>query len=163
MTPELILPHDDVLPAFSARPVWCGRASTVIGDATIGARAWLGDHSVIRADGNGTLSEEFPVEARDVIIDLHSRQNPAWNYNTQKIRGVNIGGWLVAEPWITPDLFDNTGDNRVIDEYTFGQYVGNARSRLQAHWASFITENDFRLIASYGLNRESILSASAAA
>lgn len=107
---------------------------------------------VIRADGNGTLSEEFPVEARDVIIDLQSRQNPSWNYNTQKIRGVNIGGWLVAEPWITPDLFDNTGDNRVIDEYTFGQYVGNARSRLQAHWASFITEDDFRQIASLGLN-----------
>ena len=35
MTPELILPHDGVLPVFSARPVWCGRGSTVIGAATM--------------------------------------------------------------------------------------------------------------------------------
>ncbi len=68
MTPELILPHDDVLPAFSARPVWCGRASTVIGDATIGARAWLGDHSVIRADGNRvTIGERFWLGHRSTV------------------------------------------------------------------------------------------------
>ena len=23
-----------------------------------------------------------------------------------KIRGVNLGGWLVLEPWITPNLFE---------------------------------------------------------
>jgi carbonic anhydrase/acetyltransferase-like protein (isoleucine patch superfamily) len=68
VTPELILPHDGVLPVFSARPVWCGRASTVIGDATIGAQAWLGDHSVIRADGNRvTIGERFWLGHRSTV------------------------------------------------------------------------------------------------
>lgn len=80
------------------------------------------------------------------------RQSPGFNYGSQKVRGVNLGGWLVAEPWITPSLFDNTGDSRVIDEWTFGQYVGNAGSRLESHWKSFITEDDFQKIAAAGLN-----------
>lgn len=69
-----------------------------------------------------------------------------------QVRGVNIGGWLVAEPWITPSLFDNTGDSRVIDEWTFGQYASNAYNRLQNHWATFYTESDFAQIAAAGLN-----------
>ncbi|GJD72313.1 gamma carbonic anhydrase family protein [Methylobacterium goesingense] len=68
MTPELILPHDGALPVFSARPVWCGRASTVIGDATIGAQAWLGDHSVIRADGDRiVIGERFWLGHRSTV------------------------------------------------------------------------------------------------
>lgn len=68
------------------------------------------------------------------------------------MRGVNIGGWLVAEPWITPSLFDNTGDSRVIDEWTFGQYASNAYGRLQTHWATFYTYGDFAAIKAAGLN-----------
>lgn len=68
MTPELILPHDGARPVFSARPVWCGRASTVIGDATIGAQAWLGDHSVIRADGDRiVIGERFWLGHRSTV------------------------------------------------------------------------------------------------
>lgn len=68
MTPELILPHDGVLPVFSARPVWCGRASTVIGAATIGAQAWLGDDSVIRADGETvTVGDRFWLGHRSTV------------------------------------------------------------------------------------------------
>ncbi|GAC73472.1 hypothetical protein PANT_9c00139 [Moesziomyces antarcticus T-34] len=71
---------------------------------------------------------------------------------SQQVRGVNIGGWLVAEPWITPSLFDNTGDSRVIDEWTFGQYASNAYGRLSRHWSTFYTEADFAAIAGAGLN-----------
>lgn len=49
-------------------------------------------------------------------------------------------------------MFDNTGDNRVIDEYTFGQYASNAYSRLAQHWSTFYTETDFANIANAGLN-----------
>lgn len=71
---------------------------------------------------------------------------------TAKVRGVNLGGWLVSEPWITPSLYDNTGDSRVIDEWTMGQYVSDACSRLSSHWASFITQSDFNQIAAANLN-----------
>jgi len=68
VTPELILPHDGVLPVFSARPVWCGRGSTVIGAATVGAQAWLGDDSVIRADGQAvTAGDRFWLGHRSTV------------------------------------------------------------------------------------------------
>ncbi|KAG6865771.1 hypothetical protein C0991_011968 [Blastosporella zonata] len=79
---------------------------------------------------------------------------PGFNYGSQKVRGVNLGGWLVLEPWITPSLFDNTGDSRIVDEYTFGQYQNHATALgvLQNHWNTWITEADFQAIAAAGLN-----------
>ncbi|KAF5014940.1 hypothetical protein F66182_13903, partial [Fusarium sp. NRRL 66182] len=43
----------------------------------------------------------------------------AFNYNSQKVRGVNLGGWLVLEPWITPSLFEQAGPEAV-DECAAG-------------------------------------------
>ena len=44
-----------------------------------------------------------------------------------KIRGVNLGGWLVLEPWITPKIFEEVNVGRikgaVVDEYTYNQHV----------------------------------------
>ncbi|EPQ32365.1 uncharacterized protein PFL1_00561 [Pseudozyma flocculosa PF-1] len=116
----------------------------------------MNDTHVVQADADGMLMGDL-VDERGAVPErtrvlLDTRQNPGFDYGSKKVRGVNIGGWLVAEPWITPSLFDNTGDNRVIDEYTFGQYASNAEGRLQNHWNSFITEDDFRQIAAAGLN-----------
>ncbi len=36
---------------------------------------------------------------------------------------VNLGGWLLLEPWITPSLFEAIGDPNVKDEWTFCEYV----------------------------------------
>ncbi|KAH0585523.1 hypothetical protein H2248_008758 [Termitomyces sp. 'cryptogamus'] len=88
-----------------------------------------------------------------VSVSLAAVQ-PGFNYGSDKVRGVNLGGWLVIEPWITPSLFDNTGDSRIIDEYTFGKYQDHAKAyrTLKTHWDSWITEADFRKIAAAGLN-----------
>lgn len=76
--------------------------------------------------------------------------SPGFPYGSQKVRGVNLGGWLVLEPWITPSLFDNTDDSRIVDEWTFGQYAPNAQAVLQQHWNSWVTESDFQAIAAAG-------------
>ncbi|EMD32559.1 glycoside hydrolase family 5 protein [Gelatoporia subvermispora B] len=80
--------------------------------------------------------------------------NPGFNYGTDKVRGVNLGGWLVLEPWITPSLFDATGNDDIVDEWTFGELQdrNTALSALQSHWDSWITESDFADIAAAGLN-----------
>ncbi|GJE25575.1 gamma carbonic anhydrase family protein [Methylobacterium organophilum] len=68
MTPDLILPHEGVSPTFASRPVWCGRGSTVIGAATLGIQAWLGDDSVIRADGEAvTIGDRFWLGNRSTV------------------------------------------------------------------------------------------------
>lgn len=76
------------------------------------------------------------------------------------VRGVNIGGWLVLEPYITPSLFETFRTNEYnddgipVDEYHYTQYLGQevAASRLEAHWSSFYTETDFKDIAALGFN-----------
>lgn len=76
-----------------------------------------------------------------------------FSYGSEKVRGVNLGGWFVLEPWITPSIFEATPDN-VVDEYTFCQTLGQteALSRLSSHWNTWITQDDFNQIAAAGLN-----------
>ncbi|KAJ7878589.1 glycoside hydrolase family 5 protein, partial [Mycena leptocephala] len=80
--------------------------------------------------------------------------SPGFPYGTTKVRGVNLGGWLVLEPWITPSLFDNTGNANIVDEWTFGslQSRSTATAALTNHWNTWITEADFAAIAAAGLN-----------
>lgn len=82
-----------------------------------------------------------------------------FNYKTQKINGVNLGGWLVTEPFITPSLYEKAStignDSEIpIDEYTLCKKLGYepAKSLLKAHWDSWITEGDIIKIKSYGFN-----------
>lgn len=79
---------------------------------------------------------------------------PGFNYGSEKVRGVNLGGWLVLEPWITPSIFENTNNVNIVDEWTFGEYqdYNTAQTALQNHWDTWITESDFKAIAAAGLN-----------
>lgn len=84
----------------------------------------------------------FRLPSRDLSFD----------YNDVKVWGVNLGGWLVAEPWITPSLFESAGDSAV-DEWTLGQALGgNGQSVMEAHWGSWITQGDIANIAAAGFN-----------
>jgi len=66
---------------------------------------------------------------------------------TQPIRGVNLGGWLVLEKWMTPSLF---ADSASVDEYTFCQQASAAdRRKLKRHRDTFITEKDFIWLAAH--------------
>ena len=74
-----------------------------------------------------------------------------------KIRGINLGGWLLLEPWITPSLFsifpNLPPEDRPVDEYTFCLNLGQDLSHrlLTRHWQSFITEADIQAIAQTGI------------
>jgi len=76
-----------------------------------------------------------------------------FDFGGEKVRGVNLGGWFVLEPWITPSIFEATPDN-VVDEYTFCHTLGSseAYNRLSSHWSSWITEGDFAEMKGYGIN-----------
>lgn len=62
--------------------------------------------------------------------------------------GVNLGGWLVLERWMTPSVFAGTD---AIDEYTFMQTPG-ALSKLRRHHREFIREEDFQWLVAHGVN-----------
>ncbi|PWY83774.1 exo-1,3-beta-glucanase D [Aspergillus sclerotioniger CBS 115572] len=75
-------------------------------------------------------------------------------YGSQPIRGVNLGGWLSIEPWITPSLFNPYSlDEGIIDEWTLSEKLGDtAASVIEKHYATFITEQDFADIRDAGLD-----------
>ena len=78
-----------------------------------------------------------------------------FDYNGDKIRGVNLGGWFVLEPWITPSIFQEwETSHEVVDEFTFSATLGpdETFSRLSQHWNTWITQDDFNQIAQAGLN-----------
>lgn len=68
-----------------------------------------------------------------------------------KINGVNLGGWLVLEKWMTPGLFSGTNSN---DEYYLAYDLpeDEYKTRLMMHREGFITEADFLRISSEGFN-----------
>lgn len=67
------------------------------------------------------------------------------------LHGVNLSGWLILEPWVTPELFAGTGS---LGEQTLVSSLGEEMyaELVAEHRASFITEDDFRRISERGLN-----------
>jgi len=68
-----------------------------------------------------------------------------------KLRGVNLGGWLALEKWISPEVYAGVNAE---DEYSLCLALGKekAASRLKRHRETWITDADFKWIAARGLN-----------
>ncbi|TID13154.1 hypothetical protein CANINC_005010 [Pichia inconspicua] len=112
--------------------------------------------------------DEYDAENIDSFVDeddddeedtLDSDIQSSFNYNREKIVGVNLGGWLVTEPFISPSLYeeassDGTEEGTPIDEYNYCKQLGPvvAFERLKKHWETWITENDFIKIKEFGFN-----------
>ncbi|KAF0699285.1 Aste57867_10127 [Aphanomyces stellatus] len=115
-----------------------------------------------------TKGSSTPIQFKDFIAhddsqtcsqDIHSTP-----FNMQ-VRGVNLGGWLVLEPWIAPTLFyqflgtqerfgDKAPEKTGMDQYTFCSALGSAEAnrQLRIHWNNWVTEKDIAELASYGIN-----------
>ncbi|KDN44691.1 glycoside hydrolase family 5 protein [Tilletiaria anomala UBC 951] len=82
------------------------------------------------------------------------------NGSSGRIIGVNVGGWLVTEPFIVPALYEPyaNGPNAAVDEFTLSQQwlkeggLARLKQKLTQHYDTFITERDFADIACAGLN-----------
>lgn len=66
------------------------------------------------------------------------------------LRGVNLGGWLALEKWITPSLFKGTTAG---DEYTLSTDISKSlKKRLAQHRDTFITKDDFMTLKEHGID-----------
>lgn len=82
-----------------------------------------------------------------------SLDKPWGSYETTPARGVNLGGWLSLEPFITPSLFAYDQKLGIIDEWTLCKYLGSqCGDKLEQHYSSFVTEQTFQDIANAGLD-----------
>ncbi|KAF2219277.1 glycoside hydrolase superfamily [Elsinoe ampelina] len=87
-------------------------------------------------------------ESTDEATETDSQE--ATTTTPDKIRGVNLGGWLVLEKWMTPEVFQGAFADAK-DQYTFDQIEGSQEA-LDKHWSTYITEQDIAKIASWGIN-----------
>lgn len=86
------------------------------------------------------------------VID---KRKVSFNWGTEKVRGLNIGGWLVLEPWITPSIFAQFDASQgIVDEYTLGEKLGEDKAMeiLRPHWDNWVGFEDFQRIADAGFN-----------
>ncbi|KNG49831.1 glucan 1,3-beta-glucosidase precursor [Stemphylium lycopersici] len=87
--------------------------------------------------------------------NLHDRTT-AFDWGTDKVRGVNIGGWLVLEPFITPSIFQNysSDDWPIYDEWSLCEKLGRnaCTDVLKPHWETFVSLDDFWKIKAAGFN-----------
>ncbi len=67
------------------------------------------------------------------------------------LRGVNLDGWLVLEPWVTPDIFAATGAMTEADLIkSLG--VEAYHDAVIKHRETFVTRNDFQQMVARGFN-----------
>ncbi|KAJ8607036.1 hypothetical protein MRB53_040545 [Persea americana] len=79
----------------------------------------------------------------------------SWQYGTMPIRGMNIGGWLSLEPFITPSLFSGFSSlDNIVDEWTLTSKLGatKAANTLEQHYSSFVNEATFAQIQLMGFD-----------
>lgn len=65
----------------------------------------------------------------------------------QVMNGINLGGWLIIEKWMTPSLFK---DIQASNEFELSK-TKEGRSRIRKHHRAFITEKDLRWLKEQGI------------
>ncbi|TFK19431.1 glycoside hydrolase [Coprinopsis marcescibilis] len=81
--------------------------------------------------------------------------NQSWDFNQNKIYGVNLGGLFVLEPFISPALFQRypgATDEWSLSLMMAADTANGGLNQLEQHYATFITEKDIADIAGAGLN-----------
>ncbi|KAF1981959.1 glycoside hydrolase family 5 protein [Aulographum hederae CBS 113979] len=98
---------------------------------------------------NSTWDDD--VQANSNVPNLKD----SFQYGKMPIRGVNIGGWLNIEPFITPSFFSHfdSRDN-VIDEYTLSKRLGanKAAQTFEQHYSSFVNAQTLADIRAAGFD-----------
>lgn len=67
------------------------------------------------------------------------------------LRGVNVGNWLVIEPWMDDGSLLKGKFQGASDQWTFDG-LDKDGSAIKAHWDSWFTEADVQKIKSFGFN-----------
>lgn len=76
---------------------WLAALAAVAADSHNGGKSF----NVTDEQAESTVFRNFIAHSNNMTCSADEHARP---FNNQ-IRGVNLGGWMVLEPWITPSLF----------------------------------------------------------
>ncbi|UZJ56272.1 hypothetical protein CBS101457_005592 [Exobasidium rhododendri] len=112
--------------------------------------------------GGGEEEEEEGGDEGNSTISALLPAGSGFDYKNDKVRGVNLGNWLLFELWMDSTLSAALNNhainaphaNPIVDEWTAGQYseYSWASYVLKKHYETWITEQDFIDIKAAGLN-----------
>eukprot|EP00439_Symbiodinium_sp_Y106_P086989 s121_g37.t2 len=101
------------------------------------------------------VSQDLGRAASSLSRFLEQQRHLYWK--RPPYRGVNLGGWLLLEPGPSHELFQTFGPEatcewRLLDKMRKHLGAQKTTEAIQAHRASFVSEEDFRNIRSMGFN-----------
>ncbi|KAJ3159509.1 hypothetical protein HDU88_008750 [Geranomyces variabilis] len=78
----------------------------------------------------------------------------AYNLPASPVYGVNLGGWLIVEPWMLPKEWINMGGRTAVSERELmSQNRPGTQQAFEQHWNTWLTEQDIKdLTRMYGIN-----------
>jgi glucan 1,3-beta-glucosidase len=67
--------------------------------------------------------------------------NTSWTWGKDRVYGVNLGGWLVMEPFIRPDIYQRYPG--AVDEFTLSTLMAadtanGGLAQLETHYDTFV-------------------------
>ncbi|KAJ7448949.1 glycoside hydrolase family 5 protein [Mycena latifolia] len=160
----VIKKHNDSAASAAASPSASGAGSSGDTKSVVGAVTG-GDGSTITTTSGGSFvynnsfggywlaDPENPFASGARANSWTPPLNESWTWGTDRVYGVNLGGWFVLEPFIAPALFQQYPD--ATDEWSLSTLMradGTLADKLEQHYDTFITEQDIAQIAGAGLN-----------
>ncbi|KAJ2006623.1 hypothetical protein H4R26_001263 [Coemansia thaxteri] len=148
--------------SIAAKPVVVSSLPTSNSNSTAVTSKGSGESDSHRAEGairipaDHYVSSALALPTQDVLGDV--RQDPGsgmgMGYHGHKmVRGVNIGGFLVPEFWITPSLIASIPDPKPNDYMQLCNRLGPEAtlSLMRKHWETWVTEAEIQRLAVAGL------------
>ena len=97
---------------------------------------------------------EVPTNGIAADDALHTEGEKLVNANNEEVRlrGVNLGGWLIQEDWFCPADNGKRGDHWTLETLISRFGTEKAYELYNIYWDNWITEYDFAQIAEMGFN-----------
>ena len=97
---------------------------------------------------------ESPAAGITAADALHTQGETLVNANGEEVRlrGVNLGGWLIQEDWFCPADNGKRGDHWTLETLIARFGTERAYELYNIYWDNWITEYDFAQIAEMGFN-----------
>jgi aryl-phospho-beta-D-glucosidase BglC (GH1 family) len=132
------------------------------------AQNWVAGAGRLNSGSNQTVNFSYEVYSSTVksiaaSVEAGSDRNIAAVLPVDKIYGVNIGNWLVSEPWMSPTEWVNMGgqfcdggDCSICrqSEWSLSNYLGQEKTNdvFKQHWQATLTSADVAGIVAAKLN-----------
>lgn len=117
--------------------------------------AWLPglDKTIITTDGFNPFNST-DASHNSTTGSYSNITTKRWLPASGKIRGVNLGSLFVFERWLGTTAWSDMGCGDTNSEFDCVVKLGQtqANAAFQAHWNSWITQDDISTMQSYGLN-----------